>query len=395
MTIRQTATAVTVAWVALCSGLIGGCGGVEDVPAEPTAAIVVVGVIDKNTQDFLDVPATVIVGGVRGTATVKEGSVVLRDVPFGTGAPPTQPMAVTARGYKTEAYPVQISVTTATFVTAEMTKVDLETTGIVAGRVTEESTGAPVVSAAVSFESEQIGGEAVVVNGYTDRDGYYIVGGIPIGRVVAGAAATGYVATSMVTNIEQAEGSEEPQTLDFVLVGGDTRVAVTGRTVDVFTQQPISGAAVTIDDMPSVQTDANGAFSIRDVFVGQRMLVVKASGYDDYRENIEVVPGMASVVVQMNEAADQPPGGPYTISGTVTLIGAAGNAGAEVEVFDVLNAFVAAETVTDAAGGYGVLVLPGTYEITVRYLDRSISRTVALPGGGQKLTGIDFTLTVN
>jgi len=397
MIVRTTrGSLIAIGWAALSVVLICGCGGVgDDVPPEPTAAIVVVGVIDAETQDFLDVEATAVVGGVRGTVTVAEGSVVLRDVPFGTATPPTQPLAVTSRGYVTEAYPIQISMTTATFVTVEMAATDLERTGVVAGYVTNETTGEPLTSAAVSFEYEQIGGEPIIVNGYTDSDGYYIVGGIPIGRVEVTASATDYLTTSVVTNVAQAVGSEEPQRLDFQLIAGETRITVTGRVVDVFTQQPVAGAEVTIADLPSVQTDTNGSFSIPDVFVGERALLVKATGYDDYRENIGVMPGMSPLLVQMNESAAEPPTEPYTIRGVVTLVGAPDNAGAEVEVFDEINGRVAAETTTDAEGNYSVFVLPGTYQITVRYEGRSISRSVILPGGGQKLSGIDFTLTVS
>ncbi len=397
MIIRPTrGSLIAIGWAALCAVLICGCGGLgEDVPSEPTAAIVVVGVIDKETQDFLEVEATAVVGGVRGTVTVEEGSVVLRDVPFGTGTPPTQPLAVTTRGYVTEAYPIQISVTTATFVTVEMEPADLEITGIVAGYATDETTGEPIISAALSFEYEQIGGEPIIVNGYTDSDGYYIVGGIPIGRVQVTASATDYLTTSVVTNVVQAVGNEEPQQLDFQLIAGATRITVSGRVLDVFTQQPVAGAEVTIADLPPVQTDTNGRFSVPDVFVGERAPLVKATGYDDYRENIEVMPGMSPLLVQMNESAAGPPTEPYTIRGVVTLVGAPDNAGAEVEVFDVINGHVAAETTTDAEGNYSVFVLPGTYQITVRYQGRSISRAVILPGGGQKLSGIDFTLTIS
>lgn len=392
---KLVAALVILALTALAATL-AGCGGFgEDAPAEPTAAIVVVGVIDKETQDFLQVPASVVVGGVRGTATVAEGSVVLRNVPFGTGTPPTQPMTVTARGYVTEAYPVQISVTTVTFATAEMTQADLTKTGIVEGHVRDAASGAPLTSAAVYFEYQPIGAEAVVVKGYTDSDGYYIIGGIPIGRVEATAAVSGYLTDSVVTNVSQAAAADQPQRLDFDLVSGETRIPVSGRVVNVATQQPIAGAEVTLSDLAAVQTDANGNFTVAQVFVGQQDLLVKAAGFDDYRQKIEVSPGMGPLLIQMNEAGDQPPPSPYTIRGKVTLLGAPDDARAEVEVFDTINGLVAAETLTDAEGNYSVFVPPSTYQITVRYGGQSISRTVTLAGGGQKLSDINFTLAVS
>lgn len=385
--------------VACCLALVvalGGCGGVGDqIPTDPTSAVVVVGVLDSETEDFLEVEATAVVGGIRGTVTVEEGSVVLRGIPFGTGTPPTQPLTVTARGYVTAAYLVQISVTTATFETVTLEPANLENTGIIEGRITESTTGDPITSALVTFQYEQIGvDDPVLVSAYTDRGGYYIIGGVPIGRVDVTAAAAGYLGSTTVFNVAQAAGSTTAQTLDLALVPGETRVPVSGRVVDVTTQAPIAGAQITIGEQEPVLSAANGAFSVANVLVGEESLVVKADGYDDYRETITVLPGMTPLLVQMNTAAPDPPPPPYTITGTVTLVGAEDNSGAQVEAFDVYNAVVAARTTTNAGGQYWLFVPASRYTITVSYGSRQISRTIDLPGGGQKLDGIDFTLTV-
>ena len=236
--------------------------------------------------------------------------------------------------------------------------------------------------------------DPVVVSAYTDRGGYYIIGGVPIGRVDVTAAATDYLGSTTVYNVAQAEGSGTAQTLDFQLVPGETRVPVTGRVVDVTTQEPIVGAEVTVGEFGPVTAGESGAFTVPDVLVGERALVVKADGYDDYRETITVLPGMAALRVQMNSAAPDPPTTPYTIMGTVTLVGAEDNSGAVVEAFDVYNALLAGRTTTDAAGRYWLFVPAGRYTITVSHGDRELSRTIDLPGGGQKLQGIDFTPTV-
>lgn len=374
--------------------MLAGCGGVSDEPTpEPEAAVVVVGVIDKESQEFLDVPASVCVGGVRGTATVEEGSVVLRDIPFGTGSPPNQPLSVHARGYVSTTRHIQLSVTQATFETAELEATDLEKTGIVQGTVTSES-GDPITSALVSFEYEQIGGDVVVVDAFTDNEGYYIVGGIPIGRVNVSISASNYLSEEAVVNVVQAAGQEQPQQMDFELVSGETKVTLRGQVVDVMTSAPIVGAEVTVGDRPPVNTDENGGFVVREVFVGQQELTVTADGYDDYRQILQVTPTIGQLRVQMNPAAPDPPIGPWTIRGTVTLVGAPDNAGANVEVFDTQAAAIVAEDTTDAEGLYHAFVPPGEYRITVSFEDRSISRTVTLPGGGSKLSGIDFTLTI-
>jgi hypothetical protein len=304
-------------------------------------------------------------------------------------------LTVTARGYVTAAYAVQISVTTATFETVVLDPADLERTGIIEGHITESTTGDPVTSALVTYEYEQLGAEEpVTVSAYTDRGGYYIIGGVPIGRVDVTAAATGYLADQAVYNVAQAEGTETPQTLDFALVPGETRVPVTGTVVDVLTQEPLAGAEVALDELDPVFSDAAGDFTIPDVLVGERSLVVKSDDYDDYRETINVLPGMNSLQVQMNQAAPDPPTPPYTITGTVTLVDQDDHSGATVEAFDVFNAIVAGTTTTNTDGDYWLFVPAGRYEITVTYEGHDISRTVDLLGGGQKLEDIDFTLTI-
>ena len=92
--------------------------------------------LDATTTKALTVDAVAILGGVRGIITATgaspEYSVVLRNVPFGTATPPSQPCTVTAPGYVTFADQIQISLTVATFFTATfLTAVFLMTTGAV------------------------------------------------------------------------------------------------------------------------------------------------------------------------------------------------------------------------------------------------------------------------
>ena len=61
MRLTEKATVLAALALVAMATILTGCGGVGDeTPPEATAAIVVVGVIDKESQDFLQVPASVL-----------------------------------------------------------------------------------------------------------------------------------------------------------------------------------------------------------------------------------------------------------------------------------------------------------------------------------------------
>ncbi|MGD9498610.1 MAG: hypothetical protein AB7Y46_20115, partial [Armatimonadota bacterium] len=95
---RNTAThrPHALAWLAALSTLLAiawGCGGLPPDSGEGSESAVVVMVFEAETNAQLQVPAVVIVGGVRGVLNVGDGQVVLRDVP-----PPVDQVATHHRG---------------------------------------------------------------------------------------------------------------------------------------------------------------------------------------------------------------------------------------------------------------------------------------------------------
>lgn len=380
--------------VTLAALLLSGCGGIgPTTPSEPTSAIVVVYANDATTNEAITVDATAVAGGVRGDLTVTEGSVVLRNVPFGTGTPPVQPVTVTAPGYVTYAELVQISTTVATFVTAELQPADLAETGTVTGTVT--SGGSPVTSALVKFTHTSPGGTLTEVRGYTDNTGYYKIGGIAIGSNTVTAEAEGYITGTQTATVVQDSGGGQNAALDFNLTSGDTRVDISGTVVDAFTSAALSGATVALADYGTTTSDASGSFSFSNVQVGDRVLTVTLSGYDPVQQTISVLPGMARLRIQMSPSAPQPPTGPYNLQGFVTLNGADDNSGATVTAVSTVSGRTLGSVVTDATGEYRMFLTPGEYRITVTYGTQSVRRTVTVPGGGRILSGINFVLTVS
>lgn len=387
----------TLPLAAVCAAIatgLSGCGGIgPEVPPAPTAAVAVIDAVDAETKEPLAVDAIAICGGVRGTITPAEGSVVLRDVPFGTGTPPVQPLTVTAPGYVTFAELIQINTTVVTFYTVELQPADPELTGTVSGKVVDSKTGAPIVSALVRFAHTDVTG-TTEVRGYTDAQGAFIVGGIPIGVSRLTVEAPNYVTTTDSINVVQDSGGSQNPVVTVKLLPGSTVIDVSGTVVDAFTNAPLSGVRVTLGTSSPVLTDTTGEFAFTGVTVGSQELHASLSGYDDYTAVVEVLPGMARLRVAMTPSAPQPPETPFNVRGTVTLIGAADNSGAVVVAVELSNGREWARCTTPASGNYTMFIPPGEYRLTASYGDRSVRRTVTVPGGGRVLSDVDFVLTV-
>ncbi len=392
---KQNLTAAGTVIAALITvALLGGCGGINiQQEEEPTTTTVVVECVIEGTDDFIEVPADVVVGGVRGQTNLEDDWVILEYVPLGLQTPPQQPLTVTAPGYATESQMVTLNEYSYTAVSVPMTPVDTETTGTVSGTVTDADTGQPIVNALVSFLAPgDLPSEAL--KGSTDTAGFYIIGGIPAGQVNGTCQAVGYMeATTDVWVTADAVGSNDP--VDFALTSGEATVTVSGQVLDTRTEAAISGATVQIGDQPPVITGLDGAFSILYVSVGEQAVEASAAGYDDYYTVINVVPGIDNLTILLNEYSPQPPGPPYTIAGHVTLLGAPDNSGATVTATDIDSGQMRDDDATDAEGYYYLFVPPGYYLIEVTYDTHSISREVELLGGGRVLEGINFTLTVD
>jgi len=390
---RNLIVAGTVIAALSTVAFLGGCGGISTPQEEETTATtVVVECVVAGTDDFIEVVADVVVGGVRGQTNLEDDWVILEDVPLGSQNPPQQPLTVTAPGYATESQMLTLNEYSYTAVSVPMSPAATETTGTVSGMVTDDDTGQPIVNALVSFLAPG-GLPSEAAKGSTDTAGFYVIGGIPAQQVHGTCQAVGYLEAS--TNVwvtADAVGSNDP--VDFTLVGGESTVTVSGQVLDTRTEAAISGATVQIGDQPPVITGPDGAFSIPHVSVGEQPVEANAAGYDDYYTVIEVVPGIDDLQILLNEYSPQPPGPPYTIAGRVTLLGAPDNSGATVTATDIDSGQMRDDDVTGAEGYYYLFVPPGYYRIEVTYDSHSISREVELLGGGRVLEGINFTLTV-
>ena len=377
-----------------------GCGGLPPAnDVEPGGAVVVM-VTEAATGAPLQVPVTVIVGGVRGVLDPAEEQLVLRNVPIGTGTPPTQPLTASARGYVTRAMQLQMSVTAATWVEVSLHRADLATTGTVEGTVTRAGDAAPIRNAFLRFDRFEAlpdpGDDddlTDAVGGFTDSDGRFIIGGIPVGDLRLAVQAGGFLPfeDSIVIRPDDNDGNPD---LHVELVAGDATVNVPGVVVDMLTRLPIEGAVVSIADGDPIITGSTGRFTAPDVPVGEQAVVVTADDYDDFSATFNILPGMDRITVELLERADDPPPSPFTIGGTVTLAGRADNAGATVAAVLVETGETLGTFTTGPTGRYGLFVPPGIYELTVRFEGRSLSRDITVPEGGVVVDDVDFMLTV-
>jgi len=385
--------ALTTCLLAIATTLCG-CGSLP-ATTEPTGATLVFAAFEGPEDDAptIQAIALVIVGGVRGLFNgLAREELILRNIPFGDEDPPRQPMTVTAPGYKTIAQQVELRADIATFIDLTMEKVDLTQTGTVGG-VVRDTAGQPIVNALVGFLPEG-GAAADALEGFTDAQGQFLIGGIPIGPVTVEAVAAGFLPDSVGITVQPDEGGTNDD-LSFSLLSGQTAVTVRGVVKDLRLESPLSGAEVSVADRDPVVTGADGRFEFGNVLVGLRPIRITLSGYDQYDDEINVLPGMGDVVALMSRASGEPPTVPYTVAGTVTILGSADNSGATVTAYDIDRGMQMASYTTAADGRYYLFVPAGRYEITATVGVKSISRDLDYAGGGRVVDGIDFTLSVS
>jgi hypothetical protein len=352
-------------------------------------ATVEVTVTDATTDAAVGVEAVVIVGGVRATVAAGEEVVTVTKVPFGTNTPPQQPLTVTADGYVTHFEDLTLNATGKTQVAIALEAADPALTGTIEGTATNLDGGAGVANALLVFTPD-IPGDPPGVKGATDTDGRYIIGGIPTGQTVVEVTAQGFLPAEETVVVVQGSANAD---LDLALTATSTKVIVRGTVTNLLTRAPIAGASVTIGGVGPETTGADGRFELQQVPVGDQTAEVTAADFDPLSRTVSILPTMADLQFQLAPTESGPPGRPSTISGAVTIRNRPDSAGATVKAIGATSGQVIDADTTNADGEYGLFVPPGQYRIEASFQAVVVSRMVTLPGGGRRLTDVDFQIT--
>lgn len=145
------------------------------------------------------------------------------------------------------------------------------TRGLIKGTITDAVSGDPVSQASVEIDGNAL------LSATSEDDGTYKLVGIPPGVYKLKVTHAEYI-ESLIENIEIQDMS--PTTIDIQLNQRPQTGALEGKIVDVATNNPVSGASVTVLGTSITATsDANGSYLLTNVPAGLNYITISASGY--------------------------------------------------------------------------------------------------------------------
>jgi hypothetical protein len=234
-----------------------------------------------------------------------------------------------------------------------------------------ETSQAPSPAATVTIGS---------VSAATDTNGNFALAGVPQNATSLTVTASGSVTRTIP--IALTAGTDN---LGIVYISDTGYTATATGTVLVDgTDQAVGGATVTIASLTATTT-TNGSFTIASLPVGLGNVpgavigTVTAKGFAVK----QIVPSFAFVTgsnalgtipIGSSVSSTTPPP-PYTITGMVTVSGAA-KAGVSVKLSQ--GAVVLGTTTTDSTGAYYFWVVPGAYLVTATYNTSTLGSDITL-----------------
>lgn len=354
---------------------------------EPTAKLVVSlsGLVSDSETGIPLADSMVIFGGqatttgADGRYTFTNAEVLTRDGLEGSPVP----LTVSKHLYGT--FLQDLPVTNGASIVQDVGLISAPDTGTVRGLVKAEGTLSPIANALVS-----IGPGSYVQRGRTANDGSFQVSGVLSGEQPYTVEATGYLNHSgRLDNVPAGLAFSLPTPI--LLTPQGSSVTVRGSVTDE-SGQPISAAKVTIGGI-SGTTRADGTFELNGVLVGTQTVTASAEGYQTTSFTTEVSSSMAPLTIVLFAGSVNPPGLPYNLQGTVTLVGQPEASGVQVSAMRQSDGIVMDTFVTGANGEYRLLVPAGSYVVRAEkpgYVPQE--RIVTVPPGGQVVSGVDFSL---
>lgn len=149
-------------------------------------------------------------------------------------------------------------------------------------------------------------------------------------------------------------------TVVMVPVSGTTTLS--GVVLDVDTQQPLSGASLTLGSVPAVtvQTDAAGHYQISNLAAGSYPLLVSHGGYAAQAHQVSLASGSNLLQLGLRAESNETPlpTGPATLAGETVVLGS-GAPLADVEVLVNQQSLLR----SDAAGRFAFTLSAGSYRL--------------------------------
>jgi hypothetical protein len=150
---------------------------------------------------------------------------------------------------------------------------------------------------------------------------------------------------------------------------GSNKVALQGRVLDAYTNEPVEGAMVKIGDRSGVATDGSGSYTTTD-WNAEETLMAEAAGYEAATLNLAEKPELKEPQAQPSPAVTVDVTlRPNTLSGTVNdAFTGQPLANAVVQASDTISA------TTGADGAYTLEGVPETFQVTVAAPDYASQR---------------------
>lgn len=268
----------------------------------------------------------------------------------------------------------------------------LAQTGAISGRVTDETTGYPIIGAQITLSGMYCG----YCVWFTDSSGYYLCDNLPAGHYLVHASASGYVSELYPDSVGVVE-NDTIENINFALTPSGGTGAISGRVTDEETGLPLPMAHVLAYDSTHCEgdawTDTAGYYLIQSLVAGQYIVGVHKEGYEDevYPESVTVEEGQNTPDIDF--ALTQVGGETGSISGTVTD---------EVTGYPIAGAGITLNDLeciwfTDSTGYYICDNLPpGLYEVhasAAGYYPETYPESVIVVEG-ENTPNIDFALTL-
>ncbi len=246
--------------------------------ATPVGGTIEGTVLDEVSEEPISGVTVTVQGIGLSTPTDSSGNYVIANVPPGFYL-----LTASAPGYESlSKTPVEVKAGGITVLKFELIPV----AGTIEGTVLDEVSEEPISGATVTVEGTGL-------STTTDGSGDYVIANVPHGFYTLTASAPGYESLSK-TPVEVKAGKITVLKFELIPVAG----AIEGTVLDEVSEEPISGATVTVQGTGfSTTTDGSGNYVIANVPHGFYTLTTSAPGYESLSATqVEVKAGGITVL---------------------------------------------------------------------------------------------------